>query len=212
MASEGWSGVLLFISTVQKNSFCRRAFVPAINWAREREREKRKMRKSQESVSSVIVVDRVLALAWEFSEGPTDFGTGGKSRKNQVWHAKRSAWWWHLALYVQGQGLSAPKFNHLLGDFPRSHSTCFSIRGNADCLTVSPSSVEGKLSGGFWRKRLRWFNKVNKVSSGLVRMVLGQLWCLALGEMVFCCDIFMFCSYRVRCWIVDREDFGHVSV
>lgn len=112
------------------------------------------MWKSQESVSSVIVVDQVLALNWEIFEGPTDFGTGGKSWKNQVWHAKCSAWWWRLVLSVQGQGLSAPNVNHRLGDFPRSHSACFSIRGKADCLTVSPSSAEGKLSGGFSRNRL----------------------------------------------------------
>lgn len=43
-------------------------------------------------------------------------------------------------------------------------------------------------------------------------MVLGQLWCLAVGEMIHYSDIFVFCSYTVRGWIVDKKDFGHVSV
>jgi hypothetical protein len=46
------------------------------------------MQKSQESVSSIIVVDQVLALNLEFCEGLMDFGTRAESYKKQVWHAK----------------------------------------------------------------------------------------------------------------------------
>ena len=65
---KGREGILFFISTIQKNELSRRTFVPIINLTRpiyslkkKKGGEMERTRKSQESVSSIIVVDQALA-------------------------------------------------------------------------------------------------------------------------------------------------------
>lgn len=82
---KGGEGVLFFISTIQKNQLSVRTFVPVINLSRPTyslKNKKEKMWKSQESVSSIIVVGQALALnSCKIFVGPEDHQSGGKSYK-----------------------------------------------------------------------------------------------------------------------------------